>query len=67
MERQRDQIDEMDEKLGAAFNQFDTHVRISLDTFAEHVRKMNGELTPALGIMREIVDQAEKFIPEQRG
>lgn len=67
MERQRDQIDEMDEKLGAAFNQFDTHVRTSLDTFAEHVRKMNGELTPALGIMREIVDQAEKFIPEQRG
>lgn len=66
MERQREQIDDMDEKLGAAFNQFATHVRTSLDTFAEHVRKMNGELTPALGIMREIVDQAEKFIPEQR-
>jgi prefoldin subunit 5 len=66
MERQHDQIDEMDEKLGAAFNQFATHVRTSLDTFAEHVRKMNGELAPALDTMREIVDQAEKFQPEQR-
>lgn len=66
MERQREQIDDMDDKLGAAFNQFAAHVRTSLDTFAEHVRKMNGELAPALDTMREIVDQAEKFRPEQR-
>lgn len=66
MERQREQIDNMDEKLGAAFAQFAEHVRTSLDTFAEHVRKMNGELTPALETMREVVDQAEKFLPEQR-
>ena len=66
MERQREQIDDMDEKLGTAFTQFAAHARTSLDTFAEHVRKMNGELTPALDMMREIVDQAEKFIPEQR-
>lgn len=56
----------MDDKLGAAFSQFASHVRTSLDTFAEHVRKMNGELAPALDTMREIVDQAEKFRPEQR-
>ena len=66
MERQREQIDEMDEKLGTAFTQFATHVRTSLETFAQHVRSMNGELAPALNTMREIVDQAEKFIPEQR-
>jgi ABC-type transporter Mla subunit MlaD len=66
LERQGERIDEMDEKLGAAFTQFATHVRTSLDTFAEHVRKMNGELTPALDTMRQIVDQAERFIPEQR-
>ena len=66
MERQREQIDDMDEKLGTAFSQFTVHVRTSLDTFAEHVRKMNGELAPALDTMREIVDQAEKFRPEQR-
>ena len=66
MERQREQIDDMDDKLGAAFGQFASHVRTSLDTFAEHVRKMNGELAPALDTMREIVDQAEKFQPAHR-
>jgi flagellin-like hook-associated protein FlgL len=66
MERQREQIDDMDEKLGTAFTQFATHVRTSLETFSQHVRNMNGELAPALNTMREIVDQAEKFIPEQR-
>ncbi|MFN3882616.1 MAG: anti-phage ZorAB system protein ZorA [Nitrincola lacisaponensis] len=66
MERQREKIDDMDDKLGTAFDQFASHVRTSLDTFAEHVRKMNSELAPALDTMREIVDQAEKFRPEQR-
>ena len=66
IERQRAQIDDMDEKLGAAFDKFASHVKTSLDTFADHVRKMNGELAPALDTMREIVDQAEKFRPEQR-
>jgi ABC-type transporter Mla subunit MlaD len=65
MERQRSQIDNMDDMLGEAFNEYASHVRTSLDTFAEHVRKMNGELSPALDTMREIVDQAEKFRPEQ--
>lgn len=66
IERQREQIDDMDDKLGAAFEQFTGQVRTALDTFSEHVRKMNGELSPALDIMREIVDRAEQFIPEQR-
>jgi len=66
IERQRQQIDDMDDKLGAAFDQFTTHVQTGLDTFAEHVRKINRELAPALDTMREIVDQAEKFLPEQR-
>jgi ABC-type transporter Mla subunit MlaD len=66
MEHQREQIDDMDKKLGGAFNLFTSNVRTALDTLAEHVRKMNGELAPALDTMREIVDQAEKFRPKQR-
>lgn len=65
LEKQGDRIDDIDEKLGAAFSAFATQVRTSLDTFSEHVRKMNGELAPALDTMREIVDQAEQFRPEQ--
>lgn len=66
MERQRTQIDDMDEKLGTAFEQFTANVRTALDTFSGHVKTMNAELSPALDTMREIVDRAEQFLPEQR-
>ena len=66
MERQRTQIDDMDDKLGTAFEQFTTNVRTALDTFSGHVKNMNAELSPALDTMREIVDRAEQFLPEQR-
>ena len=66
MERQRTQIDDMDDKLGTAFEQFTNNVRSALDTFSGHVKNMNAELSPALDTMREIVDRAEQFLPEQR-
>jgi DNA anti-recombination protein RmuC len=66
MERQRTQIDDMDDKLGTAFEQFTNNVRTALDTFSGHVKNMNAELSPALDTMREIVDRAEQFLPEQR-
>jgi methyl-accepting chemotaxis protein len=66
IERQRAQIDDMDDKLGTAFEQFTKNVRTALDTFSGHVKTMNAELSPALDTMREIVDRAEQFLPEQR-
>ena len=66
IERQREQIDDMDEKLGSAFEEFTKHVRTALDTLFGHVRTMNGELAPAIDKMHEIVDRAEKFLPESR-
>lgn len=66
IERQRAQIDDMDEKLGSAFEDFTSHVRTAVDTLFGHVKTMNGELAPAIDKMHEIVDRAEKFIPESR-
>ena len=66
IERQREQIDDMDEKLGSAFEEFTKHVRTAIDTLFGHVRTMNGELAPAIDKMHEIVDRAEKFLPESR-
>ncbi len=66
IERQREQIDDMDEKLGSAFEEFTKHVRTAVDTLFGHVRTMNGELAPAIDKMHEIVDRAEKFLPEPR-
>lgn len=66
IERQREQIDDIDDKLGSAFEQFTKHVRTAVDTLFGHVKTMNGELAPAIDKMHEIVDRAEKFIPESR-
>jgi methyl-accepting chemotaxis protein len=66
IERQREQIDDMDEKLGSAFEEFTKHVQTAVDTLFGHVREMNGQLAPAIDKMHEIVDRAEKFLPEQR-
>lgn len=66
IERQRAQIDDMDEKLGSAFEEFTKHVRTAVDTLFGHVKEMNGQLAPAIDKMHEIVDRAEKFLPEQR-
>lgn len=66
IESQQDQVDDMDEKLGAAFEEFTKHVRTAVDTLFTHVRTMNGELAPAIDKMHEIVDRAEKFIPDSR-
>jgi ABC-type transporter Mla subunit MlaD len=66
IERQRAQIDDMDEKLGSAFKEFTGHVSTAVDTLFKHVGAMNSELSPAIDKMHEIVDRAEKFIPETR-
>ena len=66
IERQREQIDTMDEKLGSAFEEFTRHVRTAVDTLFGHVKTMNSELAPAIDKMHEIVDRAEKFLPETR-
>jgi len=66
MERQREQIDDMDVKLGTAFDAFERHVHSAIDTLQQHVRTMGAELAPALDTMREVVAQAESFLPQQR-
>ncbi|GMG84559.1 hypothetical protein LNKW23_37750 [Paralimibaculum aggregatum] len=67
MQGQGDRIDQLDESLGAAFETFTKHVKEAVDGLFGHVREMQERLSPALDTMREIVDQAERFSPQQRG
>jgi len=64
MKGQGDRLDEMDEKLGAAFEQFTSQVSNAVGGLFDHVRQVQERLTPALETMREIVEQAEQFAPE---
>lgn len=66
MESHGKQLDEVDEKLGEAFQQFTTQVEKAIDSLSTHVSNMNEELGPAVDKMHEIVDRAEQFVPKTR-
>lgn len=66
MEGQGDRLDEMDEKLGAAFDIYTSQVNSAVNGLHEHVQRMQQELSPALDTMRTIVEQAEEFAPQSR-
>ena len=61
---QGDRLDDMDEKLGAAFETYADHVESQLEEMKLHARELTERLTPALDKMREVVEHAEQFIPE---
>lgn len=63
---QANRLDDIDEKLGAAFETYTVEVEKAVGTLSGHVRAMQSDLAPALDKMRAIVDQAEKFMPESR-
>ena len=63
---QGDRLDDIDQKLGRAFENYRTEVAAAVDALHGHVKEMQEKLTPALDTMREIVEQAERFVPEQR-
>ncbi|MET3855355.1 anti-phage ZorAB system protein ZorA [Rhizobium sp. OAE497] len=63
---QGDRLDEMDGKLGQAFDLYTENVEKAVQGMFGHVRDLQERLNPALDTMREIVEQAEQFAPQSR-
>jgi len=63
---QGDRLDDMDEKLGEVFDLYTKSVDNAVAIISNHVKEMQKELAPALDTMREVVEQAEQFLPQQR-
>ena len=63
---QGERLDDIDGKLGKAFDEYTSRVATAVESLFGHVRKMNEELAPALDTLRSIVEQAEQFQPESR-
>ncbi|WP_237152180.1 hypothetical protein [Oryzibacter oryziterrae] len=61
---QGERFDEIDEKLGVAFDTYTTRVDTAVRMLFDHVKKMQDELAPALGTLRTVVESAEQFIPQ---
>lgn len=66
MEAQRDQVDSLDDKLGHAFSLFASQVNGTIKNLHSHVGEMNSSLTQGVDTLRQVVDQAEKFVPQSR-
>ncbi|WP_210240366.1 hypothetical protein [Amaricoccus solimangrovi] len=62
---QGDRLDEMDEKLGAAFEKYREQVEGTIVAIGGYVREMTGEMNTALDVMRGVLEQAEEFQPQQ--
>lgn len=61
---QGDRLDDLDHKLGKAFEEYANHVEGQLEEMKRHAGELTEKLTPALNTMREVVAHAETFIPE---
>jgi methyl-accepting chemotaxis protein len=66
MKGQGDKLDDLDAKLGEAFEKYAKHVSSALEMMVDHAREMQVQLSPAIDQMREVVEQAERFIPQSR-
>ncbi len=60
---QGDRIDDIDVKLGKAFDAYTTQVAGAVDGMRHHVQELQERLAPALDTLQIIVDQAEQFAP----
>ena len=61
---QGDRIDDIDVKLGRAFDAYTRQVAGAVDGMRLHVQDLQESLAPALDTLRTIVDQAERFAPQ---
>jgi methyl-accepting chemotaxis protein len=59
-------LDDMDGKLGQAFERYANNVESALGLLKNHVSEMQAKVTPAIDRMREVVAHAETFIPSNR-
>lgn len=66
MKGQSDKLDDLDAKLGNAFEKYTKHVSSALEMMVDHAREMQEQLTPAIDQLREVVEQAEQFRAQSR-
>ncbi|WP_102107404.1 hypothetical protein [Oceaniglobus roseus] len=59
-------LEEIDQLLGRALQDYNSQLESALGTAQDHVIEMREKLAPGLDTLREVVQQAEAFLPAQR-
>lgn len=65
MQGQAQKLDDIDLKLGHAFEVYATQTGEAMDSMRTHVVQMANELNKALDTLKTIVDQLQDFVPQQ--
>ena len=63
---QASKLEEIDQLLGRALRDYNSQLEAALGTAQDHVVEMREKLAPGLDTLREVVQQAETFLPAQR-
>lgn len=67
LSKEADKLDQIDEMLGRALKQYNDQLEAALGSAQDHVGQMRDALAPGLDTLKSVVEQAESFMPSQRG
>ncbi|MBV7411125.1 hypothetical protein [Maritimibacter sp. DP1N21-5] len=65
LSEEAENLDKIDELIGRALVDYNRQLEAALGTAQDHVSDMAGQLQPGLDTLRQVVEQAENFMPTQ--
>ncbi len=63
---QAERLDQIDQMLGRALSDYNTKLNEALGAAQDHISTMRDTLAPGLDTLRNVVEQAEEFMPKQK-
>jgi len=63
--KEAEKLDQIDEMLGRALQEYSTQLDEALGTAQDHVSQMRDTLAPGIDTLKSVVEQAESFMPSQ--
>jgi methyl-accepting chemotaxis protein len=66
LSNEAEKLDEIDEMLGRALQQYNAQLDAALGSAQDYVTQMRDTLTPGVDALKSVVEQAENFMPAQK-
>jgi hypothetical protein len=65
LSKEAEKLDQIDEMLGRALQQYNTQLEAALGSAQDHISQMRDTLAPGIDTLKSVVEQAESFMPTQ--
>lgn len=66
LSNEAEKLDQIDEMLGKALQQYNTQLDSALGSAQDHIAQMRDTLLPGIDTLKGVVEQAESFMPAQK-